>query len=377
MSATPFSHLWRFYMSKEVKESKDDLFLSTGSTLVNCACSDRHDGGFKSGTISTVCGGSSSGKTILMLTAMAEAAHDKKFDDYRLIYDDGESALNFDIERLFGKKTKERLESPLVGDDGVPINSNTVDDFKAMLVNLCNSGEKFVYVLDSLDSLTSSEEVDREFKNSIKIAKAMGNRDEIKDIKTGYQLEKSKKIGQALRNINSKIKETDSFLIILQQLRVNINPNYGEPTEITSGGKSPFYYSSHQIRMKASSKIKVSSTDETQIGHNTRINIVKNKITGKKREAVVSIYESYGMDDISSCLDFLISKGFVKNLVDKKGAVKKQSFNIPEFKISGTKKNIIKQIEDDGLHCKLSELTGKCWNKYEDSIEIKRVKRYE
>ncbi len=365
---------------KTVTETKEleEIFLSLGVTLVNCGCSDRPDGGFRGGTINTVCGASMSGKTILLLTAMAEAANDPIFDGFELIYDDGEEASNFNIKKLFGEKTAKRLRAPLEESDGTPINSNTIDDFGASVINLCKNDTKFIYILDSLDSLSSSEEIEREYANAIKIAKAQGNRELAKDLKDGYHTEKSKKIGMILRTINGKIKNTDSILIIVQQLRANIGRKFAfEPKEITSGGNAPFFYSTIQLKLFNSSKITVSSTDNTEIGHKTRIDITKNKTTGKRRSSIVSIYDSLGIDDITACLDFLIEKKFVKNAIDKKGKIKKLTFIIPKFNIEGSKANIISQIEEKDLYYELNKFTGECWNEYEKSIELShRARRY-
>ncbi|HDN17641.1 MAG TPA: hypothetical protein ENF41_01155, partial [Candidatus Bathyarchaeota archaeon] len=137
-------------MEKRVEEdiSADEKvvgYLPTGCTVLNLALSDRVDGGFGMGKIANVIGDSSSGKSILALSVFAECAHNEAFSDYRLIYDEPEQACEFDIERLFGVKTKERIEPPAVDDEGLPLCSETVQDFHANIHKALDDGRPFVY----------------------------------------------------------------------------------------------------------------------------------------------------------------------------------------------------------------------------------------
>ena len=61
-------------------------YLGTGSTLLNLACTGKLQGGFLKGHYYSVVGDSSSGKTFLALTCFAEAAINKNFKEFRLIY---------------------------------------------------------------------------------------------------------------------------------------------------------------------------------------------------------------------------------------------------------------------------------------------------
>ena len=95
---------------KETLTAKD--FLSTGSTLLNLACTGFPDRGFAKGHYYFVVGDSISGKTFLVLTCLAEASINPNFKDYRFIYDSGEDGALMNIERFFGKGVASRLEMP-------------------------------------------------------------------------------------------------------------------------------------------------------------------------------------------------------------------------------------------------------------------------
>ena len=66
----------------ESKRIVADNLFPTGSTLLNLACSDHIEGGPELGTIVTMPGSSSSGKTLLLLTGFADAISRSRFDSY-------------------------------------------------------------------------------------------------------------------------------------------------------------------------------------------------------------------------------------------------------------------------------------------------------
>src|SRR2546423_5801296 len=76
--------------------------LSSGSTLLNLACTDHPDLGFFKGAYYYLVGDSVSGKTWLSLSCFAEACCNDAFHDYRLIFDDVEGGALMDIRRYFG-----------------------------------------------------------------------------------------------------------------------------------------------------------------------------------------------------------------------------------------------------------------------------------
>ena len=70
-----------------VRVINSECAVSTGSTLLNLACSDHPRIGFLMGGYYYLVGDSASGKTFLSLTCFAEACINPAFDNYRLIFD--------------------------------------------------------------------------------------------------------------------------------------------------------------------------------------------------------------------------------------------------------------------------------------------------
>src|SRR3990172_2022287 len=80
---------------------KETDLLSTGSTVCNLACSGNVKGGLVKGHYYLIVGDSAAGKTILVLTILAEAANNPNFDNHRLIYDPVEGGALFDMRKFF------------------------------------------------------------------------------------------------------------------------------------------------------------------------------------------------------------------------------------------------------------------------------------
>ncbi len=364
-------------LSKQVENSANEaveksnielntkLLIPSGSTLLNCACSGSPFGAFAANSMNTIPRSSQGGKSILMLTMLAECCYDKRFDDYNIIYDDTEFANHFNMAHLFGKLAN-RIKAPAYFKKE-PMFSNTIQDFKAHVQNALNDDKPCIYVLDSLDSLSSSQEIEREYKAAIAKAKKP---DEIEKIKTGYQTEKARGINEALRITNGLIEKFNSPLFITQQERANLKTGFGQPEFTTTGGGAPYYYSIHQIWLKKGKTY----TDEhlnqkIKIGHKTYAKVMKNKLNGKERECEFDIYNDIGVDDINSCIDYLKStkkfKQSGKNLI------------APQFKFEGVRHELVCKFDDDPIMYKdLQKLIGETWNEVEKAVKIDRKPRF-
>ena len=276
------------------------LFVPTGSALLNLALSDRTNGGFLTGKIVNVIGDSSSGKTFLCLTTLAETAHNPTFDDYLLVYDDTEASNEFNIEKLFGSKTAERIMPPSL-DPEEPGHSHTMMDFQSNIRRLLKGDKPFIYVQDSFDALTTDEEL----KHAADLQKA---RDSGKEAKGTYGMEKAKQASILLRLIAADIKRTKSLVIIISQVRTNIDPmSFQRKTR--AGGKALTFYCAVEMWLAVARKLSIKINDKNRnIGIINHIRITKNKYNGKMRELSLRILYSYGIDDINSCIDFLIEE---------------------------------------------------------------------
>jgi RecA/RadA recombinase len=306
-----------------------------------------------------------SGKTILCLTTFAEANLIKELDGYDFILDDIEEALEFDMTYLFGESASERVKAPNY-DGEEPVYSDTIQDLEGNVLRRCKEKDPkpFIYILDSLDALTSDEEVEREYKNALARAKSA---EHASDIAKSYNTEKARIIGRVLRMIKRNLKLTQSTLIIIQQERDRIGATFGKKWT-TSGGRAPFFYSTHQVRLNRMGDLKP-GTGKPKIGTHVKADVIKNKLTGKLRDVEFKIYYDYGIDDVSACVDFLCKEHWPH----PKG--KSGSWVAEEFGVEGAKATIIDHIEREGAEREMKELVGKVWNDIERSLRLDHRKR--
>jgi len=334
-------------------------FFSTGSTLLNLVCSDKAEGGFLPGTIVNIVGDSAAGKSLLGLTILAEAANNSAYNDYGLIYDDIEAAMFFDVKKLFGAKLYSRIAGPagVVGES----RSDEIEEWYYHMDDLLDKGKPFVYVLDSMDALTSESERDK-FQER-KRAHRKGRR-----AAGSFGDGKSKVNSSHLRQIARRLRQTKSLVVIISQTRENIGISFAPKTH--SGGKALSFYASHKIWLAVKQTLKKSVRGKGRtIGTRTKAKVSKNKATGRLGEIDFPIFYSYGLDDITSCIDYLISEGYWKK---SKSGSRIQT----DIGFQGRHKELVAFIEENGLY---GTLVGKCetvWTEVVQACTIGRPGRY-
>ena len=339
-------------------------YLSTGSTLLNLAFSGKRDGGLLSGKYYNLVGDSGSGKTFLALTCFAESRKTKAFARYRLIYDNGEDGALMDIERFFGAKVSKDMEPP-AGDRDEPEYSYTVENFYDNLnraLKLAREEDRpFIYVLDSESVLTSGveqEKGERERKARLKGVSEPGS----------YGDGKAKLHSSNLRRVINPLKVTNSILIMISQTRDNIGA-FSFEDQVRPGGRALKFLACVECWGKVKRRItKEVMGKRRTIGIVMSVKVKKNRLTGYEGTVSIPIYRSFGIDDVGSCVDFLIESG----PWSKSGRKVKSSYNF-----EGTKEGLIEFIEREGLEDDLMTTVGEVWEKIEAAIAVKRKKRYE
>lgn len=341
---------------------KPDSGLSTGSTLLNLAITGSHKSGFLPGHIYLLVGDSSSGKTWLSLTCLAEAARRADFDEYRFIFDNAEDGALMNIERYFGRKVLERLEPPRRV-NGEPVYSETVEDFYDNVDDAGKDGRPFIYILDSMDVLPSRDELDTYEEQ--KTARRNG-----KVVSGTYGTAKAKANSSGLRRATLSLRGTKNILIVIFQTRDNIGFGAQFNPKTKSGGRAPTFYATVELWSSVKGEIKKSvKGKQRQIGTLCQVKVKKNRVAGKNRTVEVPIYWSHGIDDIGSLVDFLVEEGHWK----KKGSL----ILADELEISDSEEGLIQEIEKLGWEHEIGLLAEDCWKEIESACELNRKKRYE
>lgn len=345
------------------KEGREKMLIPSGSTMLNLACSDTATGAYGLGKMSNMIGDSNTGKTVDSITMMAEMAQDSKWDHFEFILDNVEAAQGgMNIERMFGKSLAERMKAPHYGPHG-PRNSAYITDFFGNVGRLLRGKSPFIYVLDSLDSITTEEE-----------AAMLDQLIDEKKMDGSFGMGKQKLSSKLLAEICAQIEDHGSYLHIISQTRDNINAGPFQPKNRRSGGRALKFYCWHEIWLAMKGAIKEKKYNRI-LGYDVVAKVTKNRETGKVREAEFPLYVSYGIDDIVSCIDFMVENHFWRT---RNGGPKGKLFCIPGIcENEGLPlKEAIQIIEGDKLMKDIRMLVEDAWNDIEDEISLDRAPKY-
>jgi len=346
------------------EEFKVGELVSSGSTLFNLACSDTTRGAFKMGSVVNLIGNSFSGKTVVSLTTLAEAASLVRFNNYELIHDTIEPC-NINIAKLFGLRLQKRLKPP-------PFTKEPSEFLRDVLYNiseLLDKNKKFIYVIDSLDALMSLNE-DSKIKET-KEAIRKGN----KAPKQTLSMDKAKSIKQLLRHLTRRIEKTQSLLIIISQI---ISTTDIFKSVDRAGGNALKHHSAHEIWLMGTKEIQ---KNKRPIGHSVFVKITKNNLTGKVRSIKFPIFYDYGIDDTRSMIDFLCIEKYWSKSGDSKNPNPKITGTLKlgskiHYEANGTLEKVIRDIETKNLGRHLKKYVGGVWNEIEENLKLKRRPKY-
>lgn len=353
----------RLVRTKTTDQPLFDKGLSTGSTLLNLACTGRPEVGFVQGNYYFLVGDSSSGKTFWVLTCLAEASLNKNYNKHRFIFDNAENGALMDIGKYFGPSVASRLEPP-EGTKKDPVYSSTVEALYYHLDDAFKANKPFIYILDSMDALTTDDEEDK-FKEN-KTAYDKGK----KDTAGTYGTSKAKQNSYGLRVVFNKLRVSESILLILSQTRDNIGFGSQYQPKTRSGGWALTFYCALELWTSIQGHItKTVKGKSRELGIHSKVRVKKNRLTGRDRTVVVPIYHSAGIDDVGGCVNYLIEEGHWE---ETKGGV----ITASEFEFSGKPETLIHKIEKDNREEELRQLVGEVWDAIEDACSVNRKGRY-
>ena len=248
--------------------------ISTGSIGLDHALGV---GGLPKGRIIEIFGPESSGKTTLALHVVAEAQ--KKGGMAAFI--DAEHALDPDYARKLGVKIDQLLVSqPDTGEQALEI-----------CESLVRSGNVAVIVIDSVAALTPKDEIEG-------------------DMGAQHVGKQARLMSQALRKLTAIVSKTNTIVIFINQIRMQIGVMFGNP-ETTPGGKALKFYTSVRIDIRKIAQIK---KGDDVIGSRTRAKVVKNKVAAPFKQAEFDLVYNEGISRESEMLSFGEKYGILKKM---------------------------------------------------------------
>ena len=250
--------------------------ISTGSLGLDLALGIM---GLPKGRVVEIFGPESSGKTTLTLQVIAECQ--KQGGTAAFI--DAEHAL----DPVYAEKIGVKIDDLLLSQPDTGEKALEVADI------MVKSGGIDVLVIDSVAALVPRAEIEGE----------MG------DHHVGLQ---ARLMSQALRKITGSIKKSNTLVIFINQIRMKIGVMFGSP-ETTSGGNALKFYSSVRLDIRRIGTVK--DGDEVA-GNETRVKVVKNKVSPPFRQAEFQILYNKGINRAGEILDI----GVERKIVEKAGA---------------------------------------------------------
>ena len=231
------------------------------------------------GRIIEIFGPESSGKTTLALHVIAEAQ--KKGGVCAFV--DAEHALDPEYARKIGVKLTELLISqPDTGEQALEI-----------VESLVRSNSVAVIVVDSVAALTPKDEIEG-------------------DMGAHHVGKQARLMSQALRKLTAITAKSNTIVIFINQIRMQIGVMFGNP-ETTPGGKALKFYTSVRLDIRRIAQIK---KGEEVVGGRVRVKVVKNKVAAPFKTTEFDLLYNEGISREGE----IIALGEKYDILQKSGA---------------------------------------------------------
>jgi recombination protein RecA len=251
---------------------RDIEVVSTGSLSLDIALGC---GGLPKGRVVEIYGPESSGKTTMTLEVIAQ------------IQKQGGTAAFIDAEHALDLGYAEKI--------GVDVDNLLVaqPDFGEQALEICEtlvrSAALDIVVIDSVAALTPKAEIEGNMGAS----------------HMGLQ---ARLMSQALRKLTAIIKRTNTLVIFINQLRSKIGVTFGNP-ETTTGGNALKFYASVRLDIRRIGAVK---KDDEIIGNETKVKVVKNKVSPPFKEARFEILYGEGVSFLGELIDLGVKYGYLQ-----------------------------------------------------------------
>lgn len=324
------------------EEAPSDIkdWVSTGSSLLDLAISNRRYGGVPVGRITELTGLEASGKSLVAAHILAETQKKGGI----AVFIDTEAAVSRDFLQAIGVNLVDMMYIPM----------ETIEDIFQAMENIINSARNsnkdrlITIVVDSLAGATTKVEQDADFD------------------KDGYATTKAILLSKAMRKITNLIAKERICVVLTNQLRQKMNAMAFADPYVTSGGKAVGFHASIRVRLSNAGALKkkdFGGVDEI-VGNKINAKVIKNRLGPAQRKASFEIFYNSGIDNYSGWVTVLKTYKFIKpngaynkySLTNDDGSVEELNFlasKLPELFLENPK---LKDSMYDDL-CKIMIMT--------------------
>lgn len=288
------------------KEEVDTF--SSGCALLDCSLG----GGWAESRVINIVGDKSTGKTLLAIEASANFV--RAHPDGKVRYAEVEAAfdesyavgLGLPLDRVSFPGDEEEDD-----EEGINTVEDLFEDLERWLKKSRSEDVPVLYVLDSLDALSDRKEMESKMDEGT------------------YGVGKAKRMSQLFRRVVRDMKKANLTLIVVSQIRTNLNATFGKQTT-RSGGRALDFFASQILELAHLGQIKKTRKKvERVVGIKVRTNVTKCKIGEPFRKVEFPLLFNFGIEDLGACLEWLVKVDRWGEFFDTKKAAQGYLHKIP------------------------------------------------
>lgn len=259
-------------------------WISTGSDILDLAISNIPNGGIPLGYISEISGLPGSSKSLLAAHILANC---QKNEGLAVLFDTEKAVGMLDFYKSVGLNPEKVIYSDSI---------RTLEEIYDAIERIIEKTHEFsktkpvVIVVDSVMGASTKAELESDYA------------------KEGYATAKALINSKAMRKLPSLLAGKKIALVLINQLRVNMNAGFGgDPYQVAGGNAIPFTAS---VRMRT--KV-VSRSNKNKEGETVEVQIVKNRFGPPRKKVQFDIFYDSGIDNYGSWLTCLKDFGVLRS----------------------------------------------------------------
>jgi recombination protein RecA len=272
-----------YFLDEQENPAEVSDWISTGSSILDLAISNRPHGGLPVGKMVELNGLEGTGKSLVSAHVVADTQRK------------GGVAVVIDTENAAAPEFWKSL--------GV--------DLSKLLYVQCETVEDIFAQMEKMIAIVRKSNKDRILTIIVDSVAAASTKAELESDhgKDGFATGKSIIISKAMRKITTMIGRQKVLTVFTNQLRQNLNAMAFGDKYVVSGGKALAYHCSVRVRLNNTGKLKKA---EEVIGNECKAVVIKNRMGPPQRQANFEIYFDSGIADYSSWVKVLKENNIIK-----------------------------------------------------------------